>query len=70
MTMDSTDVRAEADRIPRSGPRSILDRHGAVHIVGSCVLGLMTWRDRDIHVVRENLDIRAFFDLGGDLASC
>ena len=68
MTMDSTDIRAEADRILRSGLRSILDRHGAVHIVGSYVLGLMTWRDLDIHVVRENLDIRAFFDLGGDLA--
>jgi hypothetical protein len=63
MTTDSTDIRAEADRILRSGLRSILDRHGVVHIVGSNVLGLMTWRDLDIHVVRENLDIRAFFDL-------
>ena len=31
MTTDSTDIRAEADRILRSGLRSILDRHGVVH---------------------------------------
>jgi hypothetical protein len=37
-------------------------------MVGSYVLGLMTWRDLDIHVVREDLDVRTFFDLGGEIA--
>lgn len=68
MTMDSKDIRAEADDILRSGLRSILGRHGEVHMVGSYVLGLMTWRDLDIHVVREDLDVRTFFDLGGEIA--
>lgn len=68
MTTDSKEIRTEADDILRSGLLSILDRHGEVHMVGSYVLGLMTWRDLDIHVVRENLDVRAFFDLGGEIA--
>ena len=68
MTTDSKEIRTEADDILRSGLLSILDRHGEVHMVESYVLGLMTWRDLDIHVVRENLDVRAFFDLGGEIA--
>ena len=68
MTTDSMEIRTEADGILRSGLVSILGRHGEVHMVGSYVLGLMTWRDLDIHVVRENLDVRAFFDLGGEIA--
>jgi hypothetical protein len=38
---DRNDIRTEADEILRSGLLSILDRHGAVHMVGSYVLGLM-----------------------------
>ena len=68
MTTDSTDIRTEADDILRSGLQTILGRHGEVHIVGSYALGLMTWRDLDIHVVRQDLDVRAFFDLGGEIA--
>jgi hypothetical protein len=68
MTTDSRDIRTEADDLLRSGLRSILATHGEVHMVGSYVLGLMTWRDLDIHVVREDLDVRTFFDLGGEIA--
>lgn len=68
MTTDS-DIRREADDILRSGLLTILGGHGDVHIVGSYVLGLMTWRDLDIHIVRENLEIKAFFDLGGEVAT-
>jgi hypothetical protein len=68
MTTDSKNIRTEADDILRSGLQTILGRHGDVHIVGSYALGLMTWRDLDIHVVREDLDVRAFFALGGEIA--
>lgn len=70
MTTDSKDIRAEADDILRSGLLSILGRRAEVHMVGSYVLGLMTWRDLDIHVVREDVDVRAFFDLGGESHAC
>ncbi len=68
MRTDSNEIRAEADEILRSGLETILGRHGEVHIVGSYALGLMTWRDLDIHVVRDDPDIKAFFDLGGEIA--
>lgn len=34
----------------------ILSKYGQVHLVGSVVLGLMTWKDIDIEVIVENLD--------------
>jgi hypothetical protein len=68
MTCDGRDIRAEADELLRSGLRSLLNRHGEVHVVGSYVLELMAWRDLDIHVVQENLDVGRFFDLGGGIA--
>jgi len=66
--MGSSTIRSEADDILRSGLQAILARHGDVHIVGSYALGLMTWRDLDIHVVREEQDVAAFFSLGGEIA--
>ena len=63
------EIRHEADRLLESGLRSLLDRYGDVHVVGSYALGLMTWRDLDIHVVQEHPDVRAFFSLGGDIAT-
>ena len=66
--MVSSTIRTEADDILRSGLQRVLERHGDVHIVGSYALGLMTWRDLDIHVVRPDLDVTAFFDLGGEIA--
>ena len=68
MTSDNDAIRTEADDILRSGLLSILGGHGDVHMVGSYALELMTWRDLDIHVVREDLDIGAFFGLGGEIA--
>src|ERR1043166_3180610 len=67
--MDNRDIRAEADAILRSGLQTILGRYGEAHIIGSYALGLMTWRDPDIHIVREDLDVAAFFDLGGAIAA-
>lgn len=69
MIIDSSDIRTEADDILRSGLLTILRRHGEVHVLGSYALGLMTWRDLDLHVVREDLDVTAFFDLGGEIAT-
>jgi hypothetical protein len=63
------DIRTEADRILQSGLLAILAAYGEVHIVGSYALRLMTWRDLDIHLVQERLDITAFFSLGGQIAT-
>jgi hypothetical protein len=60
MTSDGRDVRAEADEILRSGLRSLLNRHGDVHVVGSYVRGLMTWRDRG-HLLRTQLQHGTWF---------
>jgi hypothetical protein len=64
-----SEIRAEADRLLDAGLRSLLERFGEVHIIGSYVLELMTWRDLDIHVVREPLETTPFFDLGRRLAA-
>jgi hypothetical protein len=61
-------LRGEADRLLQSGLLAILERHAEVHIVGSYALGLMTWRDLDIHLVCDRPDVDAFFRLGADLA--
>jgi hypothetical protein len=29
----------------------------------------MTWRDLDLHIVREDRDVKSFFDLGGEIAA-
>jgi hypothetical protein len=62
------ELHAEADRLLSGGLQDMLDTFGDVHIVGSYALGLMTWRDLDIHVVREPLERGAFFDLGRRIA--
>jgi hypothetical protein len=62
-------IRREADRLMNSGLLTLLARHGDVHVVGSYALKLMTWRDLDIHLVQENLDAKAFFSLGGEIAA-
>jgi len=61
-------LRTEADRLLASGLIDALSLHGTVHVVGSYALDLMTWRDLDIHIVRETLDVADFFVLGGRLA--
>jgi hypothetical protein len=52
-----------------SGLRDILSGFGEVHVIGSYTLHLMVWRDLDIHVLREDLDPVAFFDLGAKIAT-
>ena len=64
----SRDIQSEADQILGSGLRAVLARYGDVHVVGSYALGLMTWRDLDIHLVQDAPDVHAFFRLGGEIA--
>ena len=65
----SNEMRREADRLLEDGLMALLARHGEVHVVGSYALRLMTWRDLDIHLVREDASTSAFFALGGALAA-
>jgi hypothetical protein len=62
-------IRAEADRILDSGLRALLAEHGDVHVVGSYALCLMSWRDLDIHLVRNDPGIEAYFRLGSHIAA-
>ena len=61
-------LRREADGLLDSGLRDTIATYGEMHIIGSYALGLMTWRDLDIHVVRDPPDVAAFFELGGAIA--
>jgi hypothetical protein len=63
------EIRAEADRLLDSGLSTLLAAYGDVHVVGSYALGLMAWRDLDIHLVKEGRDVEAFFRLGGRIAA-
>jgi hypothetical protein len=62
-------IHAEAEHILDSGLRTLLTENGEVHVVGSYALGLMTWRDLDLHVVHDKPDVEAFFRLGGRIAA-
>lgn len=62
------ELRAEADRLLDSGLKQLLTTYGDVHVIGSYALELMTWRDLDIHIVRDALDRVSFFELGARLA--
>jgi len=64
----SEDILREADRLLESGLLALLARYGEPHVIGSYSLHLMTWRDLDIHLVRDEVDLQAFFALGGELA--
>lgn len=58
-------IRQEADDIlDKRGLRKILDEYGFVHLTGSYLLGLMTWRDLDIYLENDDLSETRFFDLG------
>jgi hypothetical protein len=65
----ATPIQAEANRLLHGGLLTLLGRGREVHVVGSYALGLMTWRDLDIHLVREARDVPEFFRLGGDIAA-
>src|SRR5215210_9334931 len=62
-------IRSEADRILQSGLLALLAAYGEVHVLGSYALGVMTWRDLDVHLVHEQLAVEPFFRLGGELAA-
>jgi hypothetical protein len=66
--IDAT-IRAEADRLLASGLRDILSMYGEVCLHGSYVLRLMTWRDLDIRIVRQEQDRTQFFFLGERIAN-
>lgn len=62
-------LRAEADGILQAhGLHSLLSEVGAVHVTGSYLLQLMTWRDLDIYLVAEGLAVERFFWLGASIA--
>jgi hypothetical protein len=61
---------AEADRILHEfGLLEIMGKYGQPFVNGSYVLGLMTWRDLDIHLEMNIPDEERFFHLGGEIAS-
>ena len=63
-------LRAEADKLlARGGLRSILAEYGEVHVGGSYALGLMTWRDLDLHLRAPGLPVERFLDLGRRIGS-
>jgi hypothetical protein len=62
-------LRREADSLLDAGLRDIIATYGEMHIIGSYALRLMTWRDLDIHVVRDPPDLAGFFELGGAIAA-
>lgn len=69
MTQSDAALRREADGLLDSGLRDTIATYGEVHVIGSYQLRLMTWRDLDIHVVRDSHDVAAFFELGGAIAA-
>jgi hypothetical protein len=61
---------AEADRILNEfGLLKILKKYGTPFVTGSYLLGLMTWRDLDIHLEMNIPDEKKFFHMGGEVAS-
>jgi hypothetical protein len=71
MTITHSDeaLRREADSLLDAGLRDTLAKYGEVHVIGSYALRLMTWRDLDIHLVRDPPDLAGFFELGGAVAA-
>ncbi len=67
----SAEITSEADRILHDhGLLAVLGKYGNPVVVGSYVLGLMTWRDLDISLETNEMTEARFFELGRDLALC
>ena len=49
---------------------AILEKYGNPVPTGSYMLGLMTWRDLDIHLETNEMTEVGFFELGQDIALC
>ena len=61
-------IKNEADDILyRQGLLNMLSRYGIPYITGSYALSLMTWRDLDIYVQKENMSEADFFRLGAEI---
>jgi hypothetical protein len=46
---------------------TILSKYGIPHVTGSYALNLMTWRDLDIYIQKENMNEAGFFQLGAEI---
>jgi hypothetical protein len=61
-------IKDEADDILyNQGLFAILSKYGIPHITGSYSLNLMTWRDLDIYIQKENMNENEFFQLGAEI---
>ncbi|HEY0737251.1 MAG TPA: hypothetical protein VGD69_20200 [Herpetosiphonaceae bacterium] len=68
--LDQRDVelRVEAEQRVLPGLLRVASRYGAPHLSGSYVLNLMVWRDLDLYLEANDLNLASFFVLGGELA--
>ncbi|MDP9313258.1 MAG: nitrous oxide reductase accessory protein NosL [Chloroflexota bacterium] len=62
-------LRTEATRLLQNGLLDVLQQYGSPHVVGSYALDLMVWRDLDLQLVTDDLNLAQCFTLGGALAS-
>jgi len=61
-------LRAEAEELlERRGLLALLAGYGKPHVIGSCALELMAWRDLDISLDAADVSEAAWFELGGRL---
>ena len=64
-------ITSEADKILHNyGLLAVLGKYGNPVVVGSYVLGLMTWRDLDIHLETNEMTEARFFELGREIELC
>src|SRR5688572_27081686 len=62
-------LHREADTLLyERGLLSVLQRYGRPQLTGSYTLGLMTWRDLDLDLVTDDVDLSGFFALGSTVA--
>ena len=60
---------SEANRILHDhGLLEILGKYGKPVVQGSYSLNLMTWRDLDIHLENDHINVEKFFSLGLEIA--
>lgn len=64
-------IRNEAEVILYEyGLMERLNRFGKIFVSGSYFLELMTWRDLDIYLEADNMNVETFFELGRDISLC
>ncbi|HXH20811.1 MAG TPA: hypothetical protein VNN10_02190 [Dehalococcoidia bacterium] len=63
-------LRAECGRLlAQTRLLDLLGRYGRPKVTGSYALDLMVWRDLDVELLVENLDVSRFFELGREIAA-